>query len=349
MPLSRVARAASGLPIAARFASEGARVALWDVDGAAARKSAQSLGAQHRADAVDITDEASVDAAADAVYDAFGRVDILVNNAGILGPVAPLWEQKPAEFRRVIDVNLTGMYLVCRAIVPRMRSEAGPVRGRIVNVSSIQGKEGLAQSGAYGISKAGVIGLTKILGKELARRRHHGQLRDAGGGRDRHGEGDHGRAPRGDRLAHSDGTFRRGRRRSPPWWRFSHPTTADSRPAPSSTCRAAGPLTRSRTSIMALAGKGAIIIWNDITPEGRDEFYDWHLHEHIPERLGVPGFRRGSRSIAIIAAKRSRNSSRSTRSTIRPSRQARLISRVSTRRPTGPSARPRIFATPRAR
>ena len=201
-----------GLAIAERLASEGARVALWDVDGAAAKASAAALGAAHRADAVDVTDEKAVDAAADAVYGAFGRVDILVNNAGILGPVAPLWEQEPPAFRHVINVNLTGMYLVCRAIVPRMRKQAGPSRGKIVNVSSIQGKEGLAQSGAYGISKAGVIGLTKVLGKDLARRRHHGQLRDAGGGRNRHGEGDHARAPRRHRRAHSDGTFCRGAR-----------------------------------------------------------------------------------------------------------------------------------------
>lgn len=158
-----------GLAIAARLASEGARVAIWDVDNAEARKSATSLGAGHRADAVDVANDAAVRNAADAVYDAFSRVDILVNNAGILGPVAPLWEQDPAEFRRVIDVNVTGMFLVCRAMVPRMRSQKGNPRGRIVNVSSIQGKEGLALSGAYGVSKAGVIGLTKILGKELAR------------------------------------------------------------------------------------------------------------------------------------------------------------------------------------
>jgi NAD(P)-dependent dehydrogenase (short-subunit alcohol dehydrogenase family) len=157
-----------GLAIAERLASEGARVALWDVDAAAVKASAVALGAAHRADAVDITDEKAVGAAAGAVYGEFGRIDILVNNAGILGPVAPLWEQEPAAFRRVIDVNLVGMYLVCRAIVPRMRQQAGPARGKIVNVSSIQGKEGLAQSGAYGISKAGVIGLTKVLGKDLA-------------------------------------------------------------------------------------------------------------------------------------------------------------------------------------
>jgi NAD(P)-dependent dehydrogenase (short-subunit alcohol dehydrogenase family) len=157
-----------GLAVAARLASEGARVALWDVDGAVAQKSAQSLGAHHRADAVDVANEASVNDAAKRVQDAFGRIDILVNNAGILGPVAPLWELPPADFNRVVSINLTGMYLVCRALVPHMRNQAGPVRGRIVNVSSIQGKEGLPLSGAYGISKAGVIGLTKILGKELA-------------------------------------------------------------------------------------------------------------------------------------------------------------------------------------
>ena len=157
-----------GFAVAARLASEGARVAIWDVDAAAAQKSAQSLGARHRADAVNVADEASVNDAAKHVQDAFGRIDVLINNAGILGPVAPLWELRPADFNRVMTVNLSGMYLVCRALVPLMRVQAGPVRGRIVNVSSIQGKEGLALSGAYGISKAGVIALTKILGKELA-------------------------------------------------------------------------------------------------------------------------------------------------------------------------------------
>ena len=157
-----------GLAVAARLASEGARVAIWDLDGAAAQKTAQSLGAQHFAEAVNVADETSVEDAAQRIHNKFGRIDILVNNAGILGPVAPLWELQPADFNRVMAVNLTGMYLVCRALVPRMRAQSGPVRGRIVNTSSIQGKEGLALSGAYGISKAGVIALTKILGKELA-------------------------------------------------------------------------------------------------------------------------------------------------------------------------------------
>ena len=154
---------------------------------------------------------------------------------------------RPA-FRRVIDVNLTGMYLVCRAIVPRMRKQAGPSRGKIVNVSSIQGKEGLAQSGRLRDFQGRRDRAHQGAGQGSGGRRHHGQLRDAGGGRNRHGEGDHARAPRRHRRAHSDGTFCRGARRSRPWSRFSHPTTAHSRPAPCSTCPAAGPLTRKTRS-----------------------------------------------------------------------------------------------------
>jgi 3-oxoacyl-[acyl-carrier protein] reductase len=158
-----------GLAIARRLAGEGARVALWDVDSETATPQAARLGDGHLACGVDVTDEASVAAALAVTRAGFGRVDILVNNAGILGPVAPLWQQSPAEFRRVIDVNLTGTYLVSRAVVPVMLAQSGPVRGRIVNMSSIQGKEGLALAGAYAASKAGVIALTKSLGKELAR------------------------------------------------------------------------------------------------------------------------------------------------------------------------------------
>jgi 2-dehydro-3-deoxy-L-rhamnonate dehydrogenase (NAD+) len=155
-----------GLAIARRLAAEGGTVAVWDKAGAA--EAARSLGAAHVGFAVDISDEAAVAHAADATWRAFGRVDLLVNNAGILGPVAPLWEQAPNDFRRVVDVNLIGTYLVCRAVVPRLRQQSGPNRGRIVNISSIQAKEGLAMSSAYAASKAGVIALTKTLGKELA-------------------------------------------------------------------------------------------------------------------------------------------------------------------------------------
>lgn len=155
-----------GLAIARRLVAEGARVALWDRDGATA--AAQSLGGDHLGIAVDITDEGQVDAAARQTWDALGRVDLVVNNAGILGPVGRLWEQQPADFRRVIDVNLVGTYLVSRAAVPYLLKQSGPVRGRIVNVSSIQAKEGMPQAGAYAASKAGIIALTKSLGKELA-------------------------------------------------------------------------------------------------------------------------------------------------------------------------------------
>jgi 2-dehydro-3-deoxy-L-rhamnonate dehydrogenase (NAD+) len=157
-----------GAAIAGRLVSEGARAAIWDVDGETARAAAAALGPRHMALDVDIADERSVRAAADATFAAFERVDIVVNNAGILGPVAPLWMQSSADFRRVLEVNLVGTFHVCKAVVPALLAQAGPVRGRIVNVSSIQAKEGLALSGAYGISKAGVITLTKTLGKELA-------------------------------------------------------------------------------------------------------------------------------------------------------------------------------------
>jgi 2-dehydro-3-deoxy-L-rhamnonate dehydrogenase (NAD+) len=155
-----------GLAIARRLAAEGGRVAIWDKAGAA--EAAQSLGAEHVGFAVDVSQEADVAQATEAAWRAFGRIDLLVNNAGILGPVAPLWEQAPGDFRRVVDVNLVGTYLVCRSVVPRLRQQSGPNRGRIVNISSIQAKEGLAMSGAYAASKAGIIALTKTLGKELA-------------------------------------------------------------------------------------------------------------------------------------------------------------------------------------
>ncbi len=157
-----------GLAVAARLAAEGSRVALWDVDASAAGTSAASLGPQHLAVAVDITDEVGVGRATANTMEAFGRIDILINNAGVLGPVAPMWELSPDMFRRVMDVNVTGMFLTSRAIVPHMRAGTIANRGRIVNIASIQGKEGLALSGAYGVSKAAVIGFTKILGKELA-------------------------------------------------------------------------------------------------------------------------------------------------------------------------------------
>ena len=158
-----------GFAIAQRLVREGARVALWGIDHDAARAAASRLGPEHLAFPVDIANEDRIAKTLELTTNAFDRIDILVNNAGILGPVAPLWEQTAADFRRVIDTNLTGTHLVSRAVVPVMLKQDGPRRGSIVNVSSIQAKEGLALSGAYAASKAGIIALTKVLGKELAR------------------------------------------------------------------------------------------------------------------------------------------------------------------------------------
>lgn len=158
-----------GLAVAQRLAADGARVAIWDRDGAEATAAAASLGPEHRAFVCDVADEAAVEAAAEASWQAFGRIDGLVNNAGILGPVAPLWEHSATDFRRVVDVNLIGTFLVSKACAIRMRAQTGPNRGRIVNVSSIQAKEGMPMAAAYAASKAGIVSLTKTLGKELAR------------------------------------------------------------------------------------------------------------------------------------------------------------------------------------
>ena len=156
-----------GLVIAEHLLDHGAAVALWDA-------SAPALAAVTPRDAVctqtvDITDEAAVMRAAQATAERFGHIDTLVNNAGILGPVANTWEHTAEQFRRVLEVNLTGAFLCCRALVPwLLKNPPGPWRGRIVNMSSIQGKEGMPQAAAYAASKAGLIALTKALGKELA-------------------------------------------------------------------------------------------------------------------------------------------------------------------------------------
>jgi NAD(P)-dependent dehydrogenase (short-subunit alcohol dehydrogenase family) len=114
---------------------------------------------------VDVTNEASIATAVEALMADFGKIDILVNNAGITGGNAPLWELDPAVWRRVIEVNLVGPYLTSRAVVPHMVA-AG--YGRIVNIASIAGKDGNPNASHYSASKAGLIGLTKSLAKELA-------------------------------------------------------------------------------------------------------------------------------------------------------------------------------------
>jgi 3-oxoacyl-[acyl-carrier protein] reductase len=155
-----------GLAVAALAASRGAAIAIWDMDEAAAKAAATRLGqAKVSTHTLDLTDAAAVEAATQATLAAHGRVDILVNNAGITGGNAPVWELPVAEWRRVIEVNLIAPFIVSRAVVPHMRA-AG--YGRVVNIASIAGKEGNPNASHYSASKAGLIGLTKSLGKELA-------------------------------------------------------------------------------------------------------------------------------------------------------------------------------------
>ena len=154
-----------GRAIAERMLASGATVALWDRDGEAASGAATELGDRVSAHTVDQTDESTVAEAAAATVARHGRVDILVNNAGITGGNAPTWKLPSAEWRRVVDVNLIGPYLVSAALLPGM-VERG--YGRVVNIASVAGKEGNPNASHYSASKAGLIALTKSLGKELA-------------------------------------------------------------------------------------------------------------------------------------------------------------------------------------
>jgi len=158
-----------GRAIARVALDSGARVSLWDRAEDGLQSAAAELAAGERVlvRRVDVSDEASITAALDADVAAFGRIDAFVNNAGILGEVLPVWETNPADFRRVIEVNLVGAYLCLRAALGVMRTQPSrPLRGHIVNVASIQGKEGMPLASAYSASKAGLIGLTKTAGKE---------------------------------------------------------------------------------------------------------------------------------------------------------------------------------------
>jgi 2-dehydro-3-deoxy-L-rhamnonate dehydrogenase (NAD+) len=154
-----------GFAVAERFVASGARVLLWDIDEALLAKARAALGASAGGVRVELTDEAAVDAAAQAALAQHGRIDILVNNAGITGGNAPTWELEPAVWRRTVEVNLIAPYLCCRAVVPAMLKQG---YGRIVNVASVAGKEGNPNASHYSASKAGLIALTKSLGKELA-------------------------------------------------------------------------------------------------------------------------------------------------------------------------------------
>jgi len=156
-----------GYATAKRALQSGAAVALWDMDGerlesARAQLSPHGVVSIER---VELTDAASVASATDATISKHGHIDILVNNAGITGGNGLTWELDPDVWRKVIDVNLVGCFLTCRAVIPHMLTN---LYGRIVNVASIAGKEGNPTTSHYSASKAGLIGFTKSLGKELA-------------------------------------------------------------------------------------------------------------------------------------------------------------------------------------
>jgi NAD(P)-dependent dehydrogenase (short-subunit alcohol dehydrogenase family) len=156
-----------GYAIAAKYLASGAEVALWDINAERLRSSQAELAKLGvvTAHTVELTDEAAVQAATQDTIKTHGSLDILVNCAGITGGNGTLWELDPKVWFDVIHVNLYAPYLVCRAVVPHM-IEAG--YGRIINIASIAGKEGNPNASHYSASKAGLIGLTKSLGKEVA-------------------------------------------------------------------------------------------------------------------------------------------------------------------------------------
>jgi 3-oxoacyl-[acyl-carrier protein] reductase len=156
-----------GLAIATRLAADGLRVALVDRDGDAVPAAARSVGGDALALVADVTRAREVDAAVARVEREWGRLDVLVNNAGITGRSFPIWELTDEDWQRVIDVDLTSVFLCCRAAVKVMLRQGS---GRIVNIASIAGKEGNPTLVPYSTAKAGVIGLTKALAKEVATR-----------------------------------------------------------------------------------------------------------------------------------------------------------------------------------
>ena len=161
-----------GYAVADRLLASGAQVALWDMDASKLATSVAALQAAHfgkqvSGQVLDISDDVSVQGAANALAARWGRIDILVNNAGITGGNGLTWELTPAVWRQVIEINLIAPYLTCRAVVPHMLAGGW---GRIINIASVAGKEGNPNASHYSASKAGLIGLTKSLGKELAQK-----------------------------------------------------------------------------------------------------------------------------------------------------------------------------------
>ncbi|HVX75567.1 MAG TPA: SDR family NAD(P)-dependent oxidoreductase [Bradyrhizobium sp.] len=158
-----------GRAITERFVASGAKVAIWDHDQVLAEKTAKEInkeiGPAVTVLKVDVSDLAAVEKARDATISALGKIDILVNNAGIAGVNRTVWETEFEEWRKVLRINLDGPFICCKAIVPLMVKQN---YGRIVNIASIAGKEGNPNAAHYSASKAGLIALTKSLGKELA-------------------------------------------------------------------------------------------------------------------------------------------------------------------------------------
>jgi 3-oxoacyl-[acyl-carrier protein] reductase len=157
---------ASGLgkAVASRIVAEGGAVALWDLDADTLAAAGREVGAADT-QALDVADADAVEAAARASTAALGKIDVLVCSAGITGATGPVQDYPLDSWRRVIDINLNGLFYCCHSVVPLMLANG---YGRIVNIASVAGKEGNPNASAYSASKAGVIGLTKSLGKELA-------------------------------------------------------------------------------------------------------------------------------------------------------------------------------------
>ena len=154
-----------GFDIARRFLNSGAKVIIWDNDPDTLKKSVKELNNTNlTSNVIDVSKFEEVENCTNEILKN-SKIDILINNAGITGPTAPLWEYDLEKWKKVVDINLMGTFNCCRAIVPNMIKNN---YGRIVNVASVAGKDGNANASAYSAGKAGAIGLTKSLGKELA-------------------------------------------------------------------------------------------------------------------------------------------------------------------------------------